>query len=783
MSAAVLRFRGFQLDAATRELTRAGETVPLPPKVFDCIVYLAQHRDRAIGRDELIAAVWGKADVSDGVLGQTILLARRALEDTGKEQQVIRTVLRFGYHWVAAIEETSAEAPATASPPPVESTAPPTQPRRPGPRVRQWQRASLLAVAVLLAALLVVAGLLHAGRRAPADRGGAATAMLVLPVEVVGDDAAAWIRLGVMDLIAARLRASGRPVVPSDNVVALVRAYRAAASDAGELSQLAAAANAGVVVAATAEHHPGGWRVHLRSLAGRAPAVQASAEADDVLDAARAAADRLATALGHPTASPPPEAATTLAGDELVQRVEAALLEDRTGDAIRILEQAPPAERASPALRFQRGRADFMAGRFEEAATAFGEVIGGVPPEVDPILRARALNGLAGIAIQHGRPREALPLLDRALVLLDGSNALSALGSVYNNRAASHAQLRDFAAARADLAQARIAVASAGDMLGLAIIDSNAGAAAQNRDLLAEAEPILAGAAERFATFRAWSAELNARNNLALVRLDMLDPAAALALEPRLRELARLVPDPERRRATALVRVRILDANGRLREADDLLASLRQEADAAGDAEVAARAAALSAWRRLAAGDAGGAEREALAALAAQPRLQDARETGRTWLALVRARLATGNVEGAATAIGGARAWALADGSPVAQLHVGLATVAAGHVAPPSPRDALEELLHRAEAGRVPVDILEAAKAYAGWLMATGDYERASVAAEAVAAWSGRDYGAALLQLRVFHALRSPRPWENALQRVRDLAGERPVPPELAGRP
>src|SRR4029077_14223452 len=57
-----------------------------------------------VGRDELIAAVWGRTETGDGTLGQTVLAARRALEDTGKEQHAIRTVFRFGYHWVAPVE-------------------------------------------------------------------------------------------------------------------------------------------------------------------------------------------------------------------------------------------------------------------------------------------------------------------------------------------------------------------------------------------------------------------------------------------------------------------------------------------------------------------------------------------------------------------------------------------------------------------------------------------------------------------------------------------------------
>src|SRR5262245_58818913 len=98
------RFGEFELDPASRELLRGGERVALPPKSFDCLVHLIAHRDRAVGRDELIAAVWGRVEVSDTVVAQTLLRARKALDDTGERQSIIRTVPRFGYHWVAAVE-------------------------------------------------------------------------------------------------------------------------------------------------------------------------------------------------------------------------------------------------------------------------------------------------------------------------------------------------------------------------------------------------------------------------------------------------------------------------------------------------------------------------------------------------------------------------------------------------------------------------------------------------------------------------------------------------------
>jgi hypothetical protein len=43
----------------------------------------------------------------------------------------------------------------------------------------------------------------------------------VLPVAISAGTGYDWVRLGLMDLIGARLRAAGLAVVPSDNVVAL----------------------------------------------------------------------------------------------------------------------------------------------------------------------------------------------------------------------------------------------------------------------------------------------------------------------------------------------------------------------------------------------------------------------------------------------------------------------------------------------------------------------------------------------------------------------------------
>ena len=104
-------FDDYTLDPAAMMLTRQGLPTEVPRRVFECIRYLVEHRERAIGRDELILKLWGRPNVSDNQLAQVVLAARRLLADDGARQRFIRTVPGMGYHWTGPVVEIDCSVP------------------------------------------------------------------------------------------------------------------------------------------------------------------------------------------------------------------------------------------------------------------------------------------------------------------------------------------------------------------------------------------------------------------------------------------------------------------------------------------------------------------------------------------------------------------------------------------------------------------------------------------------------------------------------------------------
>jgi len=137
----VYRFGQFALDSRKRILSRAGSPVSLTAKAFDVLLYLAQHPNRLVTKEELLNAVWGDTVVEEGNLTQYISHLRKALGDVA-EARLIVTIARKGYQFTAHV--TVAEA-ADAPPPGAAPEAP-----------RHWQKAAVVGAS---AVVLLIVGL------------------------------------------------------------------------------------------------------------------------------------------------------------------------------------------------------------------------------------------------------------------------------------------------------------------------------------------------------------------------------------------------------------------------------------------------------------------------------------------------------------------------------------------------------------------------------------------------------------------------------------------------
>ena len=113
-------FHDFTLDQGRHELRRAGQVVSVEPKTFQVLLYLLQHRDRAVTKDELLEQCWPGMFVSEAALTRCLAKIRQAVQPSSAGPLVIQTVHRLGYRFVATvIEQPDAVALAAVTMPPV----------------------------------------------------------------------------------------------------------------------------------------------------------------------------------------------------------------------------------------------------------------------------------------------------------------------------------------------------------------------------------------------------------------------------------------------------------------------------------------------------------------------------------------------------------------------------------------------------------------------------------------------------------------------------------------
>ncbi len=101
----VFQFNQITLDTAQYRLCHSGKSISVEPQVFDLLVYLVENRDRVVTRDELLENLWKGKVVTDAALGVTLRFARKAIGDSGRAQNIIKTIHGRGYQFIAEVKE------------------------------------------------------------------------------------------------------------------------------------------------------------------------------------------------------------------------------------------------------------------------------------------------------------------------------------------------------------------------------------------------------------------------------------------------------------------------------------------------------------------------------------------------------------------------------------------------------------------------------------------------------------------------------------------------------
>ena len=112
----IYTFGDYELDTTLYELRAAGAPCPLEPRVFNVLAYLVQHRAHVVTREELLDHLWPGLRISDTLLNNYIMEARKAVGDSGQVQQVIKTLHGRGYRFIAPTTAQRAQDPHRATP-------------------------------------------------------------------------------------------------------------------------------------------------------------------------------------------------------------------------------------------------------------------------------------------------------------------------------------------------------------------------------------------------------------------------------------------------------------------------------------------------------------------------------------------------------------------------------------------------------------------------------------------------------------------------------------------
>jgi DNA-binding winged helix-turn-helix (wHTH) protein/tetratricopeptide (TPR) repeat protein len=101
-----IRFYDYSIDRLRWVIQWQEQPIVLGRKSFDLLLYLIDHRDRVVSKNELLEQLWPEQFIEESNLTQHIFLLRKALSKHEGDQKIIQTLPGRGYRFTAPLVES-----------------------------------------------------------------------------------------------------------------------------------------------------------------------------------------------------------------------------------------------------------------------------------------------------------------------------------------------------------------------------------------------------------------------------------------------------------------------------------------------------------------------------------------------------------------------------------------------------------------------------------------------------------------------------------------------------
>ena len=92
------------VDCEKFRIQKGDQTRTLSPRSFDLLVYLIEHRNRVVEKQELFERIWKESFVTDNALTRAVKDIRRAIGDDADAPRYVETVPKRGYRFIAEVK-------------------------------------------------------------------------------------------------------------------------------------------------------------------------------------------------------------------------------------------------------------------------------------------------------------------------------------------------------------------------------------------------------------------------------------------------------------------------------------------------------------------------------------------------------------------------------------------------------------------------------------------------------------------------------------------------------